>query len=177
MHTLELVRTFWIFEFYTILWYKFQKFKKWKKILGYALGKIPFLTFPACFSISQKFSNLNYNCSKFWDLRNLQEQVKKTFCFENCSVRINCSSDLKILQNSQPSALNLKHFSLSLDLRTIFLAVGQKNLWNKIPFWPGNHCFFLREKPFGFWILFFALFSYSDAHIHIVKDKFEKNKW
>ena len=31
------------------------------------------------------FSNLNYNCSIFWDLGNLQEQVKKAFCYQNTS--------------------------------------------------------------------------------------------
>ena len=32
------------------------------------------------------FPNLNYNCSNILDLRNLQEQVKKAFCFKNWSV-------------------------------------------------------------------------------------------
>ena len=69
-----------------------------------------FLTFPACFSIPIIFSNLNYNCSNFLDLRNLQEQVKKAFCYQKLfwpfTVRINCSSDLKIFANSRPSASN-----------------------------------------------------------------------
>ena len=41
-----------------------------------------FLTFPVCFKIPIIFSNFDYNCSIFLDVRNLQEQVKKT---RNCS--------------------------------------------------------------------------------------------
>ena len=41
-----------------------------------------FLTFPACFSIPMIFSNLNFNCSNISSLRNLQEQVKKAFCYQ-----------------------------------------------------------------------------------------------
>ena len=26
--------------------------------------------------------NLNYDCSNFWDMRNLEEQVKKAFCYQ-----------------------------------------------------------------------------------------------
>ena len=44
-----------------------------------------FLTFPVCFLIPIIFSNLNYNCFNILDLRNLQEQVKKAFCFKNWS--------------------------------------------------------------------------------------------
>ena len=45
-------------------------------------GKHFFLTFPVCFSIPIIFSNLNLNCSDFLDMRNLQEQVKKAFCYQ-----------------------------------------------------------------------------------------------
>ena len=41
-----------------------------------------FLTFPEDFYITIIFSNLNYNCSNFLDVRNLQEQVKKAFCYQ-----------------------------------------------------------------------------------------------
>ena len=47
--------------------------------------------------------------SNVLDLRNLQEQVKKTFCFKcssdlslQCTVRINCSRDLQILGLKSP---------------------------------------------------------------------------
>ena len=40
------------------------------------------LTFPACFLIPIIFSNLNSNCSNLLDMRNLQEQVKKAFCYQ-----------------------------------------------------------------------------------------------
>ena len=41
-----------------------------------------FLTF-LLISKSQYFSDLKYNCSNILDLRNLQEQVRKAFCFKN----------------------------------------------------------------------------------------------
>ena len=48
--------------------------------------EIFFLTFPVGFSIPIIFSNLNYNfSSNVLDPRNLQEQVKKPFCFKNCT--------------------------------------------------------------------------------------------
>ena len=69
-----------------------------------------FLIFPACFSIPIIFSNLNYNCSNLLDMRNLQEQVKKAFCYQKLfwpfTVWINCSSDLKNFANSR----SLEHF-------------------------------------------------------------------
>ena len=93
-----------------------------------------FLTFPACFSIPIIFSNLNYNCSTSLDLRNLQEQVKKAFCYQKMfwpfTVFINCSRDLKIFANSQPSALNFKSFSKSLE--QFCVTKVQNNFGNKI---------------------------------------------
>ena len=65
-------------------------------------------------------------------------KFKKHSVTNNCSdlslltVRINCSSDLKIFANSRPSALNFKSFFLSLE--HFFLTVGQNNFGNKIPF-------------------------------------------
>jgi hypothetical protein len=69
-------------------------------------------------------------------MRNLQEQVEKTFCYQKLfrpfTVWINCSSDLKIFANSRPSASNFKSFSRSLE--HFFLIVGQNNFGNKIPY-------------------------------------------
>ena len=48
------------------------------------------------------------------------------------TVRINCSSNLKIFANSQPSASNFKNFSQSVE--QFFLTVGQNNFGNKMPF-------------------------------------------
>ena len=52
-------------------------------------------------------------------MRNLQEQVKKAFCYQKLfwpfTVWINCSSDLKNFANSWPSASNFKSFSRSLE--------------------------------------------------------------
>ena len=79
------------------------------------------------------FSNLNSNCSNLLDMRNLQEQVKKAFCYQKLSwpftVWINCSSDLKKFANSRPSASNFQSFSWSLE--QFFLTVGQNNFGNK----------------------------------------------
>ena len=103
---------------------------------------------------------MNYNCSIFWDLRNLQEQVKKAFCYQKLfwpfTVWINCSRDLKNFANSRPSPSNFKSFFFITW--TIFLTVSQNKFgkvhvifvaylenmnFNKIPlinsnFWP--HC-------------------------------------
>ena len=86
-------------------------------------NKWSFLTFPADFYIPKNFSNLNYNCFIFLNLRNLQEQVKKEFCYQKLfwpfTVWINCSSDLKNFANSRPLASNSKKkFSIT---RTILV--------------------------------------------------------
>ena len=58
-----------------------------------------------CFSIPIIFFNLNYDCSNFLDMRNLQEQVIKAFCCQ-------------------------KLFWPWIN----FFSVGQNNFGNKIPF-------------------------------------------
>ena len=79
---------------------------------------------------------MNSNCWKLLDLRNLQEQVEKAFCYKKLfwpfTVRINCFSDLKTFESSRPSASNFKSFSRSLE--HFFQRVGQNNFGNKIPF-------------------------------------------
>jgi hypothetical protein len=45
---------------------------------------------------------------------------------------MNCSSDLKNVANSKPSASNFKSFSQSIE--QFALTVGQNNFGNKIPF-------------------------------------------
>ena len=51
--------------------------------LGTDLNNKHFLTFPACFLIPIVLSNLNFICSHLLDMRNIQEQVKKAFCYQN----------------------------------------------------------------------------------------------
>ena len=79
---------------------------------------------------------MDSNCSNLLYLRNLQEQVKKAFCYQKLfwpfTVWTNCSSDLKIFANSQPSVSNFNFFSRSQE--QFFLTVGQNNFGNKIPF-------------------------------------------
>ena len=81
------------------------------------------------------FSQFELKLLYFWDLRNLQEQVKKAFCYQKLfwpfSVWINCSNNLKKFVNSGPSALNFKSSSGSLE--QFFLTVGQNNFGNKKP--------------------------------------------
>ena len=68
-------------------------------------------------------------------LRNIQQQVKKAFCYQKLfwpfSVWANCSNDHKIFANSWPSAMIFKSFSRLL--RQFFLTVGQSSFGNKIP--------------------------------------------
>ena len=87
-----------------------------------------------------KFSCMFLNSNIFFPicvLRNLQEQVKKPFCYQKLfwpfTVWINCSSDLKNFANSRPLASNFQKFSWMS--RTIFFhSRGQNNFGNKIPF-------------------------------------------
>ena len=76
--------------------------------------KANFLTFPACFWIPIFFSYSNSNCSDLLYLRNLQEQVKKAFCYQKLfwpfTVWKNRSSDLKLFAFS---ASNFKFFSIT----------------------------------------------------------------
>ena len=78
-----------------------------------------FSNFSCIFLNPNIFSNLNYNFSNLWDMRNLQEEVKKAFCYQKLfwpfTVWTNCSSYLKIFANSRPSASNFKSFSQSLE--------------------------------------------------------------
>ena len=82
-------------------------------------------------SISQYFfPTLNSNCSNSLYLRNLQEQVKKAFCYQKLfkpfTVRLNCSSDLKNFESSRPSASNYKSFSQSIE--QFFLCFGKNTI-------------------------------------------------
>ena len=95
---------------------------KWLHIvkLGYSISNFScmFLNPNNCF-------NLNSNWSNLIDLRNLQEQVKKAFCYQQLfwpfTVWINCTSDLKIFTNS--SAFSLKFQKVFSITRTIFSQV------------------------------------------------------
>ena len=93
------------------------------------------------YNFSCRFLNPN-NFFQFWDLRNLQEQVKKAFCYQKLfwpfTVWINCSSDLKNFENSRLSASNFKSFSRSLE--QFFLTVGQNNFGNKISKNDAHNC-------------------------------------
>ena len=70
-------------------------------------------------------------------MRNLQEQVKKAFCYQKLfwpfTVWMNCSTDLKNVANSRPSASNFRKNSGSLE--QVFLTVDKNNFCNNIPFW------------------------------------------
>ena len=69
-----------------------------------------FSNFSCMFLNPNSFSNLNSNCSNLVDMRNLQGQVKKAFCYQKLFwpfiVWISCSNDLKQFANSWPSAFD-----------------------------------------------------------------------
>ena len=77
-----------------------------------------------------QFWIIHYNCSNESDQRNLQDHVKKVFCFKNCFyIWINCPGDLKNLANSRPSASNSKKF-FSFT-RTIFSPSRSEPFWKQ----------------------------------------------
>ena len=85
----------------------------------YMKKKCSFLTFSAFFQLPNILSNLNSNCFDISDMRNLQEQGKKAFCYQKLfwtfTVWTNCSSDLNFFENAWPSASNFKSFSRLLE--------------------------------------------------------------
>jgi hypothetical protein len=78
---------------------------------------------------------LNSNCSNLSDRRNLQEQVKKAFCYQKLfwpfNVWINFSSDLK--KTCKFSAFSLEFQKIFLITKTIFSHSRSENFGNKIP--------------------------------------------
>ena len=92
-----------------------------KCICNFPMQEKNFSNFSCMFLSKSKiiFSNLTFNCSNLLDMTNLQERVKKAFCYQNLfwpfTVWINCSSDLKNFANSWPTASNFKSFSQLLE--------------------------------------------------------------
>ena len=78
-----------------------------------------FLTFHVGFWIPIICPNLNLNCSNVLDLRNLQEQIKKAFCFKYCSDVLLFEWIVLMISILQTSALNFKFFSIT---RTFFFS-------------------------------------------------------
>ena len=110
---------------------------------------------------------MNSNSSNSLDLRNVQEQVKKTFCYQKLfwlfTVWTNCSSDLKIFANSQPSASDFIFFPWSLE--QFFLTVAQNNFCNKIAW--------LHFSDLLEWVIslyFTNIFYFSFWHTYFVDD-------
>ena len=85
-------------------------------------------------------------------MRNLQEQVKKTICYQKLfwpfTVWTNRFSDLKHFANSRPSASNFKKKSRSLE--QFFLTVGHNNFGKKNTI-SNFSCRFLNHNYF--WII------------------------
>ena len=85
-----------------------------------------FLTFPACFYTQIIFFNLNSNWSTFLNVRNLQEPVKKAFCYQK--LFWNCLK--KMFKCSQKfckfSTFSLDFFSIT---RTIFSHSVSEQFW------------------------------------------------
>ena len=99
------------------------------------------------------FFQFELYCSNLLVMRNLQEQVKKAFCYQKLfwpfTAWMNCSIDLKNFANFWPSASNFKSFSRSVE--QFFLTVGQNNFRNKILFFPKGHFEFLMVELY-FWM-------------------------
>ena len=76
-------------------------------------------------NFSYRFLNprdLNYNCSNLLDLRNLQEQFKKTFCSKNWS------SDQEFFLKLEAEAREFSKILKSLE-QFIQTVKGQNNVW------------------------------------------------
>ena len=100
-------------------------------------------------NFSCRFLNPNIICfnANLLDVRNLQEQVRKGFCFKNCSVRIYCSSDLQNLENSRPSVSSFKKHPIT----RIFLSHSSTE--HKLPFEDSwlNYTFFFAVAIVILW--------------------------
>ena len=100
-------------------------------------------------------------------MRNLQEQVKKAFCYQKLfwpfTIWINCSSDFKTFANSQTSASNFKSFSRSLE--QFFLTVGQNDFGNKIPF---QLIFADAESAFLHWQFWHDIYQMSGIFVFFI---------
>ena len=77
--------------------------------------------------------NLNSNCSNLLDMKNLQEQVQKSFCYQKLfwpfTVWINCSSELKKISNFKFLAYSLEfqNFCSNLLLTWIEMALRKSH--------------------------------------------------
>ena len=120
---------------------------------------------------------MNSNCSNSLNLRNLQEQVVKAFCYQKLfwpfTVWMNCSSDRNCFCKFSAFSLEFQKFSRSLE--QFFPTVGQNNFGNKIPFlflnnsnWEKNRgenwenrmiCFLVNELWWNYENLFLPLIT------------------
>ena len=114
------------------------------------------------------FSNLNYNCSNLSNMRNLQEQVKKAFCYQKLfwpfTIWINCSSDLKIFANFKSFSRSPEHFFLTV--------AGQNNFGNKIPFLLPHSSKNIRNNPSLEEFLDFELMKCEGNFWYFIDDTF-----
>ena len=94
-----------------------------------------FSNFSCMFLNPNFFSNFNSHFSNLLDLRSLQEQVTKAFCYQELfwpfTVWINCSSNLKFCKFL---AFILKFLKFFWSLEHFFLTVDQNNFGNEISF-------------------------------------------
>ena len=113
---------------------------------------INFSNFSCMFLNPNIFFQFEFNCSNLLDMRNLQEQVKKAFCYQKllwpCTVWINCSSNLKLSANSWPSASNFKSFSQLLE--HFFLSHRWSEQNTNLIKWVSPHCAFVPHSNFLF---------------------------
>jgi hypothetical protein len=80
-----------------------------------------------------------------------KNKLKNHSIYKLFTVRKNCSSDLKIFANFQPSVSNFKSFSRPLE--HFPLIVGQNNFGYKIPFLKEHLCSYAtKHRPLEYWV-------------------------
>ena len=104
---------------------------------------------------------MNSNCSNLFSLRNLQEQVKKAFCYQKLfwpfTVQTNCSSDRENLNTVGQNNFGNKEYLMRswlffyryILLLQFFFAVQKK--------FPNLRCIFSLARCFFLWFLFLCL--------------------
>ena len=111
--------------------------KTWgEQLIWWNKRKIFFLTFPAYYA--PIIFSLDLNCSDLLYLRNIQEQLKKAFCYHKLFW------PFTVRTNSWPSASNFK--TKNLDHKNNFFSqcTVQNNFGNKIQF------FTILSVPFAY---------------------------
>ena len=116
-----------------------------------------FSNFSCMFLNSKTFSNLYSNFSNSLDLRNLQEQVKKAFCYQKLFWPFTAVQIVLVISFLQILGIRPRFSKVSLDqYNNFYLTVGQNNFGNKIP----------KTKQFFFKIIY--IFFQISRRLHVL---------